>query len=281
MKLIIHADDAGVDNARNRGIFEAIDQGVVKSLSVIVYQTGWADIVDRLRVRPDIDAGVHLNLTAGRPLADGHRTLVTEWGYFFDKFELFKRSRQGLIDPEEVKREFQAQIEILVNCGIKISHADGHNHVHLLAGAREGFKEAVPQGMWVRLPHQKDIDPFSAEGINFAAIYKDEKKLAGVFNTLSIAARNLWGDKFRYVDDFCGVTLTPRPTLEGFKKAIEGLKGDTGELMCHPGAKADEHSAEFSKLKERQAEVEILKSADLKKFIEDSKIELISYKDLA
>lgn len=280
MKLIINADDAGIDSSRNRGIFDCLDNGVVKSISVIVYQTGWADIVDRLTDRKNIGAGLHVNLTAGRPLAEGHRTLVNERGFFFDKFELYRRAHQGLIDSKEAVREFLAQLERFKNCGISPTHIDGHNHVHLLPGVREGFKEVFPAGAWVRLPHQRNIAPLDSATVDLKDINDDSERLAAVFNFLSAAAKDIWQDKFRHVDDFTGTMLASHPTLAGFKKAVSELQGGICELMCHPGAQADENSANFSKLKERQEELEILKLDALKKFLSGRKIELISYREL-
>ena len=45
--LIINADDLGADEARNRGIFEAIEAGRVTSVSVLVNGDGFEDAMER------------------------------------------------------------------------------------------------------------------------------------------------------------------------------------------------------------------------------------------
>ncbi|HOW36083.1 MAG TPA: ChbG/HpnK family deacetylase [Candidatus Omnitrophota bacterium] len=282
MKLIINADDAGIDAARNKGIFKAIDEGVVKSISVIVYQTGWADILDRLIDRKDLCVGVHFNLTAGRPLVENHKTLINERGFFLNKFELFTRAGRGEIDPSETAAEFKEQLEVFTrNTGITPAHYDGHNHIHLLPGAREGFFRVVPKGSWVRLALESGTDFKDLSQEDLLAVHKDPQQLVSYLNFLSAEARKVWGDQFHYPDDFRGTKVTPKPTLKAFKQAVDELHGNICELMCHPGDKADEYSAAFSQLKERQTELKILTSPKLKEYLQKKEIGLGSFKELS
>ena len=48
--LIINADDMGADEARNRGIFEAIEAGRVTSVSVLANGDGFEDAMERWRI---------------------------------------------------------------------------------------------------------------------------------------------------------------------------------------------------------------------------------------
>ena len=153
--LVVNADDAGVDSARNRGILYAFKWGIVRSASVL---SGWpssAEFVKAARaVRGPagerIDLGLHLNVTEGVPLVSGHTTLVGSDGKFLGKFELWKRALNGQIDPAEARREVRAQLDWLDRHGAKVSHLDGHNHAHLLPGIAEAVGEETPPGLWVR-----------------------------------------------------------------------------------------------------------------------------------
>ncbi len=285
MKLIINADDAGIDVYRNRGIFDAIDHGVVTSISVIVAQAGWKDLFKRLtkhhKKRRAFGVGLHLNLTAGKPLIADHKTLAGPDGYFFNKFDLFDRAMKGKISEREVAQEFKAQLFLFKKSEISPSHIDGHNHVHLLPGAREGFLKSMPKDSWVRLPfasREKELNP---KALGAKDVYGDMKYLVKVSNFLSREAKKSWGNRFRHVDDFGGIELTPFPTLGKFQAAIEKLQGRVCELMCHPGATAQGPCTPFSKLPERQRELKILKSAGLQSFLKKKNIELISYRDIA
>jgi len=281
MKLIINADDAGIDPARNAGIFECIDHGVVTSISVIVGQTGWNDVLSRLKakVRSNLSVGLHFNLTSGKPLASEHKTLVAPDGKFFNKNELLHKTNASGIDEREVIRELTAQLAALRKEIIEPTHVDGHNHVHILPGVREGFLKMELSDLWVRLPWERRKNVLDPKNEPPELINNDTQKYIQVMNFYSMAARRIWGNKFRYTDDFGGTQVTWQVTLSAFKDAVSGLKGDVCELMCHPGDKPDNFSGPFSKLKEREIEKEILTSNQFKLFLTDKRIEVVSFND--
>jgi len=134
-KLIVNADDLGADEARNQGIFEAIGKGRATSASILANGPALPHALPVIRSLGEkkISWGFHLNLSEGTPRAPGLRLLTDEEGRFLGKTCAHSLlSRQG--DPElerEVKREVEAQIEVLQKAGIPISHLDGHQHVHV------------------------------------------------------------------------------------------------------------------------------------------------------
>ena len=274
MKLIINADDAGIDPARNVGIFECIDHGVVSSISVIVGQAGWQDVLSRLKnkPRPNLSVGLHFNLTAGNPLVSGHKTLAAPDGKFLNKNDLLQKANSGSIDEREVIRELTAQLAALSKEGIEPTHIDGHNHVHILPGVREGFLKMELSNLWVRLPWERSKEVLDPHNEPPELINNDTQRYIKVMNFYSMAARQIWGNKFRYTDDFGGTQVTWQVTLSAFKAAVSGLKGDICELMCHPGGKPDNLSGPFSKVKERQLERDVLASAEFSLFLKASNI---------
>ena len=281
MKLIINADDAGIDEARNRGIFKCVDVGMVKNLSVVVCQAGWQDIIVRLRGRKDISAGLHFNLTAGRPLREGFKTICGQDGSFFNKFELLKRSLSGFIDTQEVIEEMTAQLDALRQAGIDISHVDGHNHVHLLPGVREAARTVLPQKMRVRLAFERRAGVSKPMVNDYVKVYNDPAQLVSLLNFLSQEAKKIWGDRFLHADDFAGTAVTPQPGLQILEQAIKGLKGEICELMCHPGDEPDEGSVPFSRLYGRQEELRMLTSTEFREFLMKRGIKIVSYRDIA
>jgi len=280
MKLIINADDAGIDPARNEGIFECIDHGMVHSISIIVGQAGWQDVMSRLRAKTrfHLSVGLHFNLTAGKPFAGKHRTLVKPNGNFLNKDDLLQKANSNEIDEHEAARELTAQLEILRRAGIKPTHLDGHNHVHILPGVREAVLAVFPSAMWIRLPWERNREVLDPKDREPRFINNDAESLIKVLNFYSLFAQKIWGKQFRYTDDFTGTRVAWQVTLSAFKKAVTTLEGDVCELMCHPGGKPDNLSGPFSKLKEREIEKEILTSKEFKSFLKEKRIEVISFK---
>ncbi len=281
MRLIINADDAGIDAARNRGIMLCVRNSALKSTSVIVEQGGWKDFLERKRPLKSLDTGLHFNLTAGRPLTSGLKTLVDQEGNFFNKFQFLDKAVAGEIDPQEVARELFTQLQIFKESGLTLSHVDGHHHVHILPGVREGFLKVVPAGTWVRLPFKKGVESLGPQRQETADdLYNNLSRFLKLINFWSLKAKDIWKDHYRSIDDFGGTTLTDAPTFKGLKKEISALTGDICELMVHPGGDWDGTSVRFSRFKARQIERDLLLSEELKEFLSDSKIEVISYLDV-
>ena len=280
MKLIINADDAGVDASRNAGIFQAIEQNAVSSVSVLVGLNGWEDLLARLSKRKFDATGLHLNLTAGKPFSKNAKTLSGAQGNFYNKFELLKRSQEGLIDSSELESEFRAQKKIFEDAGLRYSHIDGHNHVPLLPPPRPLLPKIFPEGTKVRLPVEiphLGVDPRAFEVME---IYNNVENLIAATNFLCAKAKEVWNGHFKYVDDFGGSRIADCPTFGAFRQTVELMKGEFCELMCHPGDAPDENSVRFSKLPQRQEELRILTSSEFGDFLRQRNIGLVSYQEV-
>lgn len=142
--LIVNADDLGLDAVRNAAIVKAHREGIVTAVSVLVNLGGFESV---LRENPGLDPGLHLNLSEGRPLVSGHRTLVGADGLFFGKEE--SRRRAAGFAPEEVEREAEAQLARLPQA----THIDGHQHLHIYGIAAAVARVAKRAGIrWIRRP---------------------------------------------------------------------------------------------------------------------------------
>src|SRR5450759_2760437 len=131
-RLIVHADDFGESVEITRGICTAIEGSAVTSTTIMANMPGTADALERVAGLADqASFGVHLNLCEGGPLTTG-RTLVGRRGDFHGKRALFLRAISGMLSETEVEAELRAQIAVVHDAGIRISHADGHKHLHQL-----------------------------------------------------------------------------------------------------------------------------------------------------
>lgn len=127
IELIVNADDFGYSEAVNYGIIRAHTHGVLNSATVMMNMPGAEHALELSKKYPDLGLGVHLVLTCGKPLLQGHRTIVQPNGSFYKSPTLLFNEA---IDTEEVKKEWVAQIERFLSLGGRLTHLDSHHHVH-------------------------------------------------------------------------------------------------------------------------------------------------------
>jgi chitin disaccharide deacetylase len=143
--VIVHADDFGETVEITNGIRSGIEAGVVTSTSVLVNMPGTAYA---LRLAPALadraSFGVHLNFCEGIPLTVGG-TLVRENGQFHPKRALFARAITGRLSLRELEAEITAQVGRVHDAGVRISHIDGHKHLHQLPIVSAAVANVLPR----------------------------------------------------------------------------------------------------------------------------------------
>ncbi|MBI2191745.1 MAG: ChbG/HpnK family deacetylase [Planctomycetes bacterium] len=156
LQLIVNADDAGIDPARNEGILECFENGIVRSATALVNGRAFGEISLYARAHPELGLGLHFNLTDGQPSGPASRTLASQ-GIFRPKREVWQAAWAGLLDPEEVAAEFRSQLDRFLETGLTPTHFDGHNHVHVFPGVLEACLMVLrdfPQIRRLRLPRE-------------------------------------------------------------------------------------------------------------------------------
>jgi predicted glycoside hydrolase/deacetylase ChbG (UPF0249 family) len=117
-RLIVTADDVGLDRGMTAGAIEAHRRGIVTACSVVANGHEFDDAVDRLRDTPSLEVGVHLTLVEERALTTG---VAMPRNYI----------RFLLSRPRNVEPELRAQIEKVLATGLRVTHLNSHQHLHL------------------------------------------------------------------------------------------------------------------------------------------------------
>lgn len=133
--LIVNADDFGLTEGVSVGILRAHREGIVTSTSVLALGPAYPKVSHLLADHPCLGVGVHLAAVgedppllsrAEVPTLFGRRgRLPTTWSTFLSRAAL------GRVDPGDVRREFTAQLELVRELGLPITHLDAHQHLHL------------------------------------------------------------------------------------------------------------------------------------------------------
>ena len=173
-KLINNADDFGYSNAINYGIIDSHKYGILTSTTIMAGMPGFEHAVELAKKNPGLGIGVHCTLTCGKPVLNSHKTLVDEFGYF--KKLSFYENIETSVDDEEVYLEWKAQIEKVIQAGIKPTHLDSHHHIHTFKNnTKIIIRLAKEYGLPVRNSYQ-DPDVYKKEGVRCNDILLDPWK---------------------------------------------------------------------------------------------------------
>ncbi len=276
--LVVNADDLGLHPDINRGIERAHTEGIVGSASLAAVGQAFDDALEICRRNPRLDVGVHLTLVGERPLSDPTQLgrLVTANGAFAAGYSaLVPRVLSGAVSQAAVLRELSAQVERVVQAGIRPSHIDGHQHVHLLPRVWPVVMElarrfSIP---WIRVPRFRPV----GEGSPRALVTAFRVGL----NTLQGWRRSGLGSH-RSPDQTPALGLSGHLSAENILHALRGSpSGIVAELVTHPGIGSPELKARYDWGFDWTGETDALTDPSLRSAVRDAGFRLTTFADLA
>lgn len=245
-KLIVNADDFGLNDGVSRGILKAMQEGIVTSTSIMMNIPSVESSILLAAGAGQKTFGLHLNLTCGKPVLDPSTVpgIVDEQGFF-----VHDQSRLTTANIRYVEAECRAQLAKFFHYGLKLSHIDSHHHSHALAEISSVFIKLAQEN---NVPLRNDQPAF-----------RDEIRRAGV-KTSDIFDCRYYGSK-------C--------SLEHLKSFLASHLDCTGtvELMCHPGIVTEELRNSSKYTDGRASELAALTSGEIKRFITENNISLTNY----
>ena len=160
--LIINADDFGYSKSRDLNILSLFRSGCISQTSLMVNGVSAREALV-LADAAGLPVGIHINVTEGKPVLDikNVKSLLTADGVFRGKMGFRAALTRGAINLHELEAEIQAQFSIFKTYSRYLpTHADGHQHIHILPFVREFFATAALNNgvRHVRLPIMLDTD---------------------------------------------------------------------------------------------------------------------------
>ena len=275
--LIVNADDLGLTEAVSDGIFEGFANGIITAASLMVNGSAFKYAVDQLQHFPDLDVGLHLILVEERPVSETCRvkSLIGNDGRFLPHARHFLNHYiSGKIEFSEVYEELDAQIYKAKATGINISHIDTHQHLHCLPKIRKIVVDLAKEHniQCMRYPRER-LQRYMVTNISHISRVAE----LCVLNALS---RSPQTDGLQSPDEMLGFFYGGNLSKNNILKVLGNLKtGKTYELMCHPG-KQDATSMYAHWNYNWQKELDAIQDVDVRNFLIENRIKLISYKDL-
>ena len=237
--LIVNADDLGIHPRINAGIVSAYRQGILSSCTMLM-TTAYFDQTIRDHVRPQaLPVGIHLSLTLGKAVAPRGEVadLVDEDGNLkltADRLIVssFKGERGGAL-LRQIGREFEAQLAIARDHGLKLTHADSHQHVHMNPPIFRLLEEMLPRFGIDRLRRSREFFHASVLGPEFAEVMRR--------NNLAKWALLRWRaaglhPALATTDDFFGVLYSGAVTKRAMLALLRAAAPEHSlEICIHPG----------------------------------------------
>jgi predicted glycoside hydrolase/deacetylase ChbG (UPF0249 family) len=209
LRLIVTADDVGLHPAMTAGAIQAHREGIVTACSIVANGVAFDDAVARLRDALDLEVGVHLTLVEERSLT-GMR--------FPSSYVRFVLGRKDLA---AIERELRAQIERVRAAGLRVTHLNGHQHLHMWPSVF---------AIVVRLANDYRI--------GYVRRVRDRGGRGGIVRRASIAALNWLGRDPRSNTNTIGVMEAGHLTASRIIELLQYVD-QTTELVTHPGIGVD------------------------------------------
>ena len=274
--VIFHVDDAGMSHESNMGAIKAIEDGVATSTSIMMPCPWVPELSAYLKEHPQVDAGVHLTLTAewkkyrwgpvaGKPAVPG---LVDSEGCLWHGVE----DVAAHATADEFETEIRAQIDKALAMGIKPTHLDSHMGtcflpLYLDRYVKVGIEKQIP--ILMMGGHMQHISA-SAEA-------------AALKPFVYLIANRVWNAGLPVIDDLV-TSPTSADTYEGRKEQLitllREMKPGITEIIVHCTVQTEVFQHISGSGPAREAELRLMTDPDVRKFIESEGIILTTWREL-
>lgn len=275
-RLIVNADDLGLAESVNRGIFESFEKGIVTSATAMTCGAAFPAAAEYIQKnRLTLGVGIHLTLTGLRPLSPPEfiPSLVDEEGRFPSLGIFMRRAFSGRLDEGDLRMELSAQITRMLDYGLTPDHIDGHHHIHIFPGisriaAELGKRYGISR---VRMVRENLF-------LSFAHLKASPKILfLRALSDVSAFRGKAWQSN----DAFVGIPFLGNFHQEGrIRKTLARLPQGMTEFMVHPGYDSADLREADSYAAAREAEVRFLCDPETRDLRTKGHIALCRYSDL-
>lgn len=277
IQLIIHADDWGQHPAVNRAIHSMIRQKTITSASLLAGGPTAAEACRFAARNKNFCTGAHLSLScAHSPLArvQAIPSLTDGHGSFLNS--LTQLEKVG--NPCEILLEMDAQIRLLLNSGIRLTHLDTHQGCML--GIHSGDERLFPvirqlcldYRLPFKLPRQTLHTPALPQAVRTRLggllEWLEEQRLPLIDDLIVPEYRLLPGEDYNQYKN-------------GILHALSALKpGTTTELTLHPALPDEQMKEADGHWIKREWEFQIALDEDFRKLLKERSIVLTSWSKL-
>lgn len=272
MKIIINADDFGINEVVTSEIERMIELGAISSTTIMANGACLPEVKRFADLHPEVSFGIHFCISEFKSITKSQTFykygLLNDDGTFV-KHKIFSLENYPEDLRDAIHEELEIQVLILKNLGIRISHADSHHHSHTIPEISDIFANVMMRNgiKKVRLGMQPDIaymitKKFATKNqLNNSKTHNTHHaqqigtvKRVSIFNRLYGYAKMLYKrvclnktlrKHFIAVDRF----FPYEEFYLRFKSFEDSDK--TYELMCHPGHPGPDYRREMKLVEDK------------------------------
>lgn len=279
-RIIINADDFGIHESVNRAVYRGFESGILTSTSIMAGGKAFDDAVHAARDMEGIGIGIHLTLVGCLPTvlpAAEVPSLTWEGGVLCRNYlDLIMRDLKGLIRADDVYREWDSQIQKVLDTGLSVTHIDGHQHLHMW---NHFFPIALSLCKKYGIRCMRVPDEKLFFGVRATNLFRS---IAGSgLSFLSGRHRGMLKQMDIYSNDhFYGMLYGGHFTESRMFGVLDHIEDGVTEFMCHPSADSVSMENEFHWGYQGEEELKSLLSVPIKEKLISKQISLISYGEL-
>ncbi|MGK7393640.1 MAG: polysaccharide deacetylase family protein [Candidatus Cyclobacteriaceae bacterium M3_2C_046] len=257
IRLIVRGDDIGCSHTVNMACINSYQNGIMKSVEVMVPTPWFEHAVDLLNQHPGLDVGVHLTLTSEwenlkwRPLTWAP-SLTDQDGYFFpmiwpnDSYGPEQALKEQNWQIDQIEQELRTQLDLARKKIPQISHISCHMGCNNLSPEVDALVKKLAREYQLEI----DLEKHQVQKVTYQ-----------------------------------GPRNTPEQKIQSFINMLNELKPGTYLFVDHPGyyreeMKAMHHVGYTQVALDREGVTQTFTSPAVKAVIEERGIQLISYQDL-
>ena len=274
-KMIINADDFGLCEGVNKAVVEAHIRGVLTSATIMANMPAVDEAIEIAKKMPSLGVGIHLNLTEGRPISSDRlvEPLVNEAGDF--KYSVYKLAAQSAVSKRllgAIEIELAAQIETIINKGIKPTHLDSHKHFHcfgpiykIVCSLAERFGIGAIRWPW---------EPATVCDGDWPKVGFGDRMRALLLRQMTLNCQKI-DNRFIKNDIFFGAAHTGKIDDKFWEEIGKTQFAGVAEVMTHPGYA--EGLVNTRLVGQRETELKWLCEPRTKEILSEAGIELVHY----
>lgn len=159
LRVILNADDFGYSQETVEATIECFEKGALTSATIMANMPATGQAIAYALGHPQFSFGAHLTYVDEVPLSNPAHipALVTPEGRFRLSQEVRLAALRCQIPMDQIVTETTAQLSLLRDAGVPLSHVDSHGHLHKFRPFVNALRSALPRFGISRLRSVQDV----------------------------------------------------------------------------------------------------------------------------